>query len=62
MLNPAYLILPVLTAVLFFGDYRISTMDNESDSQERALKEAGWWSAIFFLVGISNLAMFGRYL
>lgn len=61
MFKPEFLLLPLLTAAVFCGDYLINKL-NHTCSREKAVKEAAWWGGAFFVIGIIDLSSFSKYL
>lgn len=49
---PELLILPILTLIVFYGDYWINTKSTLCLKKNQALREASWWSVAFFGYGI----------
>lgn len=61
MFRPEFLLLPVLTAIVFLGDYMINVV-NSTCTRKRAVEEASWWGGIFFVAGVLDFLPFIDYL
>ena len=61
MLRSELLLLPLLTAIVFCGDYLINTRSGMYLAK-RAVHEASWWSVGFFICASFDLVLCLSYL